>query len=369
MRVISARGDCGGFQLDRAPKPRVASIFLTGDKVDWREHCATRPNARTIRRTEMEKLEMSAPSAGICIPGRTAIVTGSSQGWGLGIAKAFARRGVDVVVTGSRPEHVADADRQVRAVAGGKVVALIADLSTRAGCESLFQQAAEALGTIEILVNNAGKVEQGTILETSEAQWRSVMALSLDAQFHMTQLVARFLVAAGKGGRIINMAGGAAFSGLHDFASHAASKGGGMGAVLSWARELGPYGITVNALAGRIETTQSQPFLDRMREELAREGKPPRTNRELGYYPPDELAAVVVWLASEAAAMVNGRMLHASGPELQIWRMATIESAIYNSSEEWTPELLDRIGLAEMLTASHGLEPRRAREPIVTVRK
>jgi NAD(P)-dependent dehydrogenase (short-subunit alcohol dehydrogenase family) len=304
----------------------------------------------------------------VLIPGRTAIVTGSSQGWGLGIVKAFAKRGVDVVVTGSTASRVEAAERQVRDIATGRVAAVVADLSTRSGCESLFEQATAALGTIEILVNNAGKVEAGTILETTEEQWRSVMALSLDAQFHMTQLVARALVAEGKGGRIVNMAGGAAFSGLTNYASHAASKGGGMGAVLTWARELGPHGITVNALAGRIETAQSQPFLDRMRRELVKQGKPEKSNRELGYYPPDELAAVVVWLASEAAAMVNGRMLHASGPELQIWRMATIENAIY-TGEQWTPELLDRIGLADMLATGTGLEPRRGREPIVTVRK
>ena len=303
------------------------------------------------------------------IPGKAAIITGSSQGWGLGIALALAQRGVDVVVTGSTSERVASAERLVRESATGKVVAVTEDLSTRAGCESLFAQASAALGTIEILVNNAGKVEAGTILETTEEQWNSVMALSLDAQFHMTQLVARALVASGRGGRIINMAGGAAFSGLHGYASHAASKGGGMGAVLSWARELGAHGITVNALAGKVDTAQSAPFLDRMRSELELQDKPTKTNRELGYYPPEELAAIVVWLASDAAAMVNGRMLHASGPELQIWRMATIESAIYNASEPWTPELLDQIGLAEMLASSHGLEPRRTREPVVTIRK
>lgn len=303
------------------------------------------------------------------IPGRTALITGSSQGWGLGIAKAFARRGVDVVVTGSTAGRVAQAEQAVRAVATGKVTSVVADLSSREGCEALVEQATAAIGTIEILVNNAGKVEAGTILETTPEQWRSVMALSLDAQFHMTQLVARQLVAEDKGGRIINMAGGAAFSGMTNYASHAASKGGGMGAVLSWARELGPHGITVNALAGRIETAQSQPFLDRMRADLVVKGLPAKSNRELGYYPPDELAAVVVWLASEGAAMVNGRMLHASGPELQIWRMATIENAVYNAAEPWTPEMLDRIGLAEMLTLGHGLEPRRPREPIITVRK
>jgi 2-deoxy-D-gluconate 3-dehydrogenase len=307
--------------------------------------------------------------ARVRIGGRTALVTGSSQGWGLGIAKAFASRGVDVVVTGSTPARVAEAERAVRAVATGKVASVVADLSSREGCEDLIERATAAVGTIEILVNNAGKVEAGTILETTPEQWRSVMALSLDAQFHMTQLVARRLVAEDKGGRIVNMAGGAAFSGMTNYASHAASKGGGMGAVLSWARELGPHGITVNALAGRIETVQSQPFLDRMRADLAAKGLPSKTNRELGYYPPDELAAVVVWLASEGAAMVNGRMLHASGPELQIWRMATIENAIINAAEPWTPELLDRIGLTEMLALGHGLEPRRPREPIVTVRK
>lgn len=301
--------------------------------------------------------------------GRTALVTGSSQGWGLGIAKALASRGVDVIVTGSTAKRVAAAENAVREVSSGKVASIVADLSTREGCEQLFKEATAALGTIDILVNNAGKVEAGTILETTPEQWRSVMALSLDAQFHMTQLAARALVAAGKGGRIINMAGGAAFSGMTNYASHAASKGGGMGAVLSWARELGPHGITVNALAGRIETAQSQPFLDRMRADLVARGLPPKTNRELGYYPPDELAAIVVWLASESAAMVNGRMLHASGPELQIWRMATIESSIYNAAEPWTPEMLDRIALADMLALGHGLEPRRPREPIVTVRK
>ncbi len=303
------------------------------------------------------------------IPGKTAIVTGSSQGWGLGIARGFAERGVDVVVTGSNPDRVAEAARQVQAVAKGRVAPIVSNLGTKEGCEALFNQATEALGTIEILVNNAGIVEQATILETTDDQWHNVFALSVHAQFYMTRMVARALVAADKGGRIINMAGGAAFSGMTGYASHAAAKGAGMGAVLTWARELGPHGITVNAMAGSIITAQSAPFLERRRQELIDKGLPSKTDRELGFYTPDELSAVVVWLASESAAMVNGRMMHASGPELQIWRMATIETVINAAGAPWTPELLDRIDLASMLTRDAGLEPRRSREPIQTVRK
>ena len=307
--------------------------------------------------------------APVVIPGGTAIVTGSSQGWGLGIAKALAERGVDVVVTGSTPERVAEAARQAGAVAKGKVVPIVADIGTAEGCHSLYEQATEALGLIEILVNNAGKVEHGTILEMTEDQWNGTLAVQLTSQFRMTQRVARALVAADKGGRIINMAGGAGFSGLYRQGAHAASKAGGMGAVLTWARELGPHGITVNALAGRIDTASSRPHTDIMIRERAEQGKPPKTARELGYWPPDELTAAALWLASDAGAMVNGRMIHCSGPELQIWRMATIETTIYNSSEPWTPEMLNRVGFGAMLAASNGLEPRRAREPIRTVRK
>jgi NAD(P)-dependent dehydrogenase (short-subunit alcohol dehydrogenase family) len=176
------------------------------------------------------------------------------------------------------------------------------------------------------------------------------------------------MVERGQGGRIINMAGGSAFTGLYANANHAASKGGGMGAVLTWAQELAPYDITVNALAGSVDTDQAHGFIEKVREDRVAAGLPDCTPRELGYYPPEEVASVVVWLASDRASTVTGRYLMPRGPELQIWRMATIERSVFHTGT-WTPEHLEEIGLADIIGTGNGLEERLATEAVTALRR
>lgn len=290
------------------------------------------------------------------LAGKIAVVTGSARGWGRGIALEMAARGVRVVVNGRKPETVEETCQAVRE-AGSEALACIADVGTPAGAAAVVQAAIDGFGDLDILVNNAGFLASAPLVDMTDEQWDSVLATQLSAQFRTSRAAARHMIAAGHGGRIINMVGGGGFTGQFNNANHAASKGGGMGAVLTWAQELAPHGITVNGVVGIVETDLTRPLHDRVRAALKAAGKPHDISaRDLGSYPADEAASIVVWLASEPAGAVSGQFFEIQGPEIQLWRMATIERS-FHRHPKWTPELLEEAGLAKIAAGPPRIEP------------
>jgi len=290
------------------------------------------------------------------LEGKIAVVTGSARGWARGIAIELGARGARVVVNGRHAETVEDSCAAVRA-AGGEAVGAIEDVGTREGPGKVVDAAIAAFGGIDILVNNAGFLASAPLLEMTDDQWDSVLATQLSSQFRASRQAARHMVAAGKGGRIINMVGGGAFTGQFNNANHAASKGGGMGAVLTWAQELAPHAITVNGVVGIVETDLTRPLHDKVRAALKAAGKPHDISaRDLGSFPADESASIVVWLASEPAGIVSGQFLEIQGPQVQLWRMATIERS-FHRYPKWTPEALEEAGLAAIAAGPARIEP------------
>ncbi|WP_114951577.1 SDR family NAD(P)-dependent oxidoreductase [Sphingosinicella terrae] len=290
------------------------------------------------------------------LEGKVAVVTGSARGWGRGIAVEFGARGARVIVNGRQPETVALACGAVRA-AGGEASPCVADVGTIEGAQAVVDAAISAFGDIDILVNNAGFLASAPLVEMTDDQWDSVLATQLSAQFRTSRAAARHMISAGHGGRIINMVGGGGFTGQFNNANHAASKGGGMGAVLTWAQELAPHGITVNGVVGIVETDLTRPLHDKVRAALKAAGKPHDISaRDLGSYPPDEAASIVVWLASEPAGTVSGQFFEIQGPEIQLWRMATIERS-FHQHPRWTPELIEEAGMARVATGPPRIEP------------
>ncbi|HEX4884684.1 MAG TPA: 3-oxoacyl-ACP reductase FabG [Casimicrobiaceae bacterium] len=238
---------------------------------------------------------------------RVAIVTGAGQGIGAAVAQAYAREGAKVVVAdldGGRAREVAEGI----AVAGGAAIAVTCDVASRADVEAMAAEAGSRFGRVDVLVNNAGIVRAAMLEKMSTTQWDAVLAVHLTGSFHCLQAVAPGMIER-RYGRIINVTSGAGVLGTIGQINYSAAKAGLLGFTKSAARELGPYGITVNAIAPGAATPMTEKIRtdERFRDKyLAR--------IPLGRWAePAEIAPVFVFFASDASAFVTGQVLAADG--------------------------------------------------------
>ena len=237
------------------------------------------------------------------LTGRTALVTGANTGLGQAIAVGLAGAGADIVAVGrSAPTETEAAVR----VLGRNFKAIGADLSSIA---PIAEVAAEA-GPVDILINNAGIIRRADSLEFSEADWDAVIDTNLKSAFFLSQAVARTWVAAGRGGKIINICSMLSFQGGIRVPSYTASKSGLAGITRLLACEWAAKGINVNGIAPGYFATNNTEALradeTRNRDILARipAGR---------WGDPSDLAGAAVFLASDAAAYVHGTILPVDG--------------------------------------------------------
>ena len=244
-------------------------------------------------------------AAGQRLAGRAVVVTGSTRGIGRAIALACAREGAAVVVNG-RDEAAGRAVLAEIAAIGARAAWHAADLGRVAEARRLVRAALDAFGRIDVLVNNAGIFERRPALEMEEREWDQVLDVNLKGAFFCAQAAARAMQERGDGGAIVNVASDAAWSGgINPCAHYAASKAGLVSITRSLARELAPHRIRVNAVAPGLITTDmggtAGSTLPGLHIPLGREGTP------------DEVAACVVFLASDEASYVTGANLNLSG--------------------------------------------------------
>lgn len=242
------------------------------------------------------------------LSGRTALVTGGSRGLGRAIALAFARQGADVAVNYRGNEDAAEAvATEIRGL-GRRAVTIQGDTSGgRDACEAIVAAAIDGLGSVHVLVNNAGITRDNLLMRMDADEWDSVIGTNLAGPFWMTRAVARPMVKA-RAGRIINMSSAAGRMGNPGQANYASAKAGLIGLTKTTARELASRNITCNAIApGLIETDLTSDLPEAATEAL-------KSLTPLGYIGSvEDVAAAAVYFASDEARYVTGQVLGVDG--------------------------------------------------------
>jgi|TARA_B100000315_G_scaffold257793_2_gene307833 3-oxoacyl-[acyl-carrier protein] reductase len=234
---------------------------------------------------------------------KKALVTGASGGIGGAIAKGLHAAGASVTLSGTR----VDALQSLADALGDRVHVIACDLSNSDGTQQLIKDAGEAMGGIDILVNNAGLTRDNLAMRMKDEDWQTVLDVNLTASFQLSRACLRGMMKQ-RFGRIIGITSVVGVTGNAGQANYAASKAGMIGMSKSLAAEVASRGITVNCVApGFIVTPMTEALSDEQKEALL--GAIP-TGR-LGEV--EDIAASVVFLASDEASYVTGQTLHVNG--------------------------------------------------------
>lgn len=232
---------------------------------------------------------------------KKALVTGATGGLGEAIAKALAKGGARVAISGTRIERLKGLAEEI------KGIAIPANLSDMREADRLAIEAVEKLGGLDILVNNAGITRDNLLMRMSEEDWSMVMKVNLEAAFRLSKAVMRPMMKA-RFGRIINITSIVGVTGNPGQANYAASKAGIIGFSKAMAQEVASRGITVNCIApGFITSPMTDALNDAQKEKLLAAIPLGRMGTA------DEVAAGVVYLASDEAAYITGQTLHING--------------------------------------------------------
>ncbi len=244
------------------------------------------------------------------LDGKVAIITGSARGIGEAIARKLAAEGATVVVNAI---HIERANRVAREIQdqGGKAIAIKANVSQKAEVQDMVVKTLDSFGAIHILVNNAGIMRRGSILETMEEDWTIVQNVNLKGTFLCIQSTLPHMMKQ-EYGKIINISSIAAF-GVKTQAAYGAAKAGVISLTQSTAREAGPYGINVNCIApGRVTTDMI--YFERTKEEaeaIIEVGKKSTVLGSIGQ--PDDIANLALFLASDDSSFITGQIIRMDG--------------------------------------------------------
>jgi 3-oxoacyl-[acyl-carrier protein] reductase len=239
------------------------------------------------------------------LSGKTALVTGTTGGIGGAIARALHKQGATVAISGRQADKLSSLAQEL----GERAHVIPCDLADRSAVAKLIDEAVAKLSRLDILVNNAGLTRDNLFMVMKDEQWDEVIAVNLTSTFMLCRAAARAMLRARPNfGRIINISSISGVFGNPGQGNYAASKAGMIGMTKSLAREVAARGITANCIApGFITTPMTQALNAKQTEEIAKMIPAQRFGM------PEEVAAGVVYLASEEAGYITGQTLHING--------------------------------------------------------
>jgi 3-oxoacyl-[acyl-carrier protein] reductase len=241
------------------------------------------------------------------LQGKIAVVTGSSRGIGAAIARELAAQGAIVVL--NHRDSAAQAEAVVAEIgaAGGQAVALQADVSSFAEAQRLIKETVDRFGRVDILVNNAGTTRDMLIMMMPEADWDLVIQTNLKSAFNCSKAAIRPMMKQ-RSGRIINITSVSGLAGQAGQTNYSASKAGMIGFTKALAKEVGPRGVTVNAIApGFVPTVLTDVLNEEQKRTII-------SLTPLGRFAkPEEIAYAVAFLADDRAGFITGQVLSVDG--------------------------------------------------------
>lgn len=237
---------------------------------------------------------------------KVALITGAAQGIGKAIALKLADSGADVVVVDMNLEKAQETAKEIEG-RGRRAIALKANVANLQETEAMIDETVAKLGTVHILVNNAGITRDALILRMKEEDWDAVIAVNLKGVFNCTKAAVKHM-AKQRYGRIINIASIVGEMGNAGQANYSASKAGVIALAKTVAREFASRNITCNAIApGFIETAMTQALSEKVREELAKQIPMARLGT------PEDVAEGVLFLVSDSSNYITGQVLNING--------------------------------------------------------
>ncbi len=250
------------------------------------------------------------------VAGKRIVVTGASRGLGRAFAVALAGEGAQIVINGTNPEKLGETQQRIDEE-GGEAVSQLGSVADHEVCEALIDRCVAEYGGIDVLINNAGTVRDRTLMRMTPEEFDEVIAVNLRGTWSCSRQAA--LAMKESGGHIINVISGSAFTGPIGQTNYAAAKAGVASMMRCWVTELERYGIRCNCMWPLSHTDMTHVIVERNRSIAEKEGRPAPSPAELGLGEPEEVARIMVFLASDEAASLNGQVVSFNGRKISLW--------------------------------------------------